>query len=231
MLTGLAAAAAAAAAAILYLVRNAPTPGDISVALTQRLKFYTLALSHMQDLNLAAFAYLRLPLALAGLSFVIAVLGMFRGGPQRAFLAATVMMVVFFQAARLAMVTFDPYMSSRPLAEALRHSPGGTLIVDHHYYTFSSVFFYANRDGLLLNGRFNNFEYGASAPGAPAVFLDDVQFKGLWSRPERYYLVAKESVLPRFESLVGADQLNRVAESGGKLVVTNHPLGNALNGF
>ena len=28
--------------------------------------------------------------------------------------------------------------------------------MDHHYYWFSSVFFYTNRTALLLNGRFNN---------------------------------------------------------------------------
>ncbi len=231
MLTALAGAAAATVIAILFLVRKVPTPGDISVALTQRLKFYTLALSHMEDLNLHAFAYLRVPLALAGLSFLIAVLGTFRAPAQRAFLAAAVMMVVFFHAARLAMVTFDPYMSSRPLADALMRAPGGALIVDHQYYTFSSVFFYANRDALLLNARFNNLEYGSYAPGAPPVFVDDAQFKELWSRPERSYLVAKESVLPHLEQLVGGQQINRVAESGGKFVVTNHPLGSSSNGF
>ena len=36
--------------------------------------------------------------------------------------AAALMMVLFFHAARLALVVFDPYMSSRPLAEALLRS-------------------------------------------------------------------------------------------------------------
>ena len=67
-------------------------------------------------------------------------------GTDSAFLAAALMMVVFFQAARMAMVAFDPYLSSRPLAEALLRAPPGKLMVDHHYYTFSSVFFYTNRD-------------------------------------------------------------------------------------
>jgi 4-amino-4-deoxy-L-arabinose transferase-like glycosyltransferase len=231
VLSALAAGAGAAILVILFLVRNIPTPGDISVALTQRLKFYTLALSHMEDLNLQSFAYLRIPLALAALAFLIAVLGTLRAPAQRAFLAAALMMVVFFHAARLAMVTFDPYMSSRPLAEALRRAPYGTLIVDHHYYTFSSVFFYTNREALLLNGRFNNLEYGAYAPGTPPVFVDDAQFKDLWNRPERSYLVAKQSVLPRFEKLVGDQQLNLVTESGGKFVVTNHPLESVSKGF
>ena len=77
------------------------------------------------------------------------------------------MMVLFFHAARLALVVFDPYMSSRPLAEALLAAPPGKLIVDDQYYTFSSVFFYTNRRAHLLNGRVNNLEYGSYAPDAP----------------------------------------------------------------
>jgi hypothetical protein len=231
ILTGMAAAAASVVLTILFQVRNTPAPGDISQALTQRLQFYTLALSHMEDLNLHAFAYLRLPLLLAGIGFLIGFFGTFRANVPRALAAATIMMVVFFQAARMAMVKFDPYMSSRPLAEALLRAPRGKLIVDHHYYTFSSIFFYTNRDALLLNGRFNNLEYGAYAPGAPPVFVDDSEMKQLWDQDGRSYLVVKESALPRLEGLLGDDRINVVAESGGKLVVTNHPLQTASNSF
>jgi hypothetical protein len=224
VLCAVAAIAAVVALACLILVRNQPTPGDISVALTQRLKFYTLSLSHMEDLNLHALAYLRVPLALAAVSFLIGAVGTFRARAQRAFLAAAVMMVVFFHAARLAMVTFDPYMSSRSLAEVLREAPDGVLIVDHHYYTFSSVFFYADRGALMLNARFNNVEYGSYAPGAPNVFINDFDFRDLWSKPERYYLVVKQSQLSRLDALVGREKLNLVAASGGKLLLTNHAL-------
>jgi len=96
--------------------------------------------------------------------------------------------------------------------------------VDHHYYTFSSIFFYLNRAALLRNGRFNNLEYGAYAPSAPDVFIDDSQFKNLWLKPERSYIVAKENVVPQLESLVGAARLNLVAASGGKVVLTNCPV-------
>lgn len=134
------------------------------------------------------------------------------------------MMVVFFHAARLAMVVFDPYLSSWPLADAILKSPQGTLVADHNYYDFSSVFFYAGRSGLLLNGRFHNMEYGSYAPGAPDVFIDDSRFQNLWLRPERFYIVVNQSGVPRIETLVGAEQINLVAESGGKVVLTNHPL-------
>ena len=231
ILTSVAAGAAATVLLILFWVRHIPHPGDISEALRQSHQFYTLALSHMGDLSLRAFAYLKVPLLVAAIAFIIGVFGSLRASPRRAFVAATVMMVIFFHAARLAMVTFDPYMSSRPLAEALVRAPDGTLIIDHHYYTFSSVFFYTNRDALLLNGRYNNLEYGAYAPHAPPVFVDDSQFKDLWNRPERSYLVAKESALPRLEQIVGDHQFNVVAESGGKFVLTNHPLTNAHSGL
>ncbi|HTZ95629.1 MAG TPA: glycosyltransferase family 39 protein [Terriglobales bacterium] len=218
------ACAAIAAITILILSWGFPHPGDISEALKPHPKAYKLSLGHMEDLTLASFAYLRLPLALAALAFGIGCVGTFFKKTRRVALAAALMMTLFFHAARLAMVAFDPYMSSRPLAEALLKSPDGKLIVDRHYYFFSSVFFYTNRTALLLNGRFMNLEYGSYAPGAPDVFINDAQFHDLWVKPERYYLVAKESAMPRLQRLVGSQALNVVKESGGKLLLTNQPV-------
>jgi 4-amino-4-deoxy-L-arabinose transferase-like glycosyltransferase len=216
--------AAVAAIVILALTRGLAAPGDISSALSQHPEAYKLSLGHIKDLTLASFAYLRLPLALAAVAFVVGSVGTFKANTHRAVLAAALMMVLFFHAARLAMVAFDPYLSSRPLAEVLEKSPKGTLIVDHHYYWFSSVFFYTNRSALLLNGRFMNLEYGSYAPGVPDVFIDDSRFKDLWLKPERSYIVAKQSALPRLQGIVGNAQLNAVATSGGKVLLTNHQL-------
>ena len=209
---------------ILFYVRNISVSGDISKALTSHPAVYSLALGHIEDLTLYSFAYLRLPLLVAGVAFLVGALGTLRSTGQRAFLASALMMVIFFHAARLALVIFDPYFSSRPLAEALLKSPDGTLIVNHHYYTFSSVFFYTNRSALLLNGRFQNLEYGAYAPGVPDVFIQDSDFKNLWVKPQRYYLLATDSAVGRLGDLVGRSQLALVAESGGKFLFTNHPL-------
>jgi hypothetical protein len=118
-------------------------------------------------------------------------------------------------------VTFDPYLGSRRLAEALTAAPPGKLVVDDQYYAFSSVFFYSNRTALLLNGRVNNLVYGSYAPGAPDVFLDDAGFQRLWNTPERYYLVAASPAVPRLEKLVGKDHLYVVLESGGKFLFCN----------
>lgn len=223
-LSAIAGLSATACITLLVLTRHMSAIGDISSVLTQNPSAYTLSLGHMEDLTISSFAYLRLPLLVAAVAFAIGAIGTLAARGQRAFLAAALMMVVFFHAARLAMVVFDPYLSSWPLADAILKSPQGTLVADHNYYDFSSVFFYAGRSGLLLNGRFHNMEYGSYAPGAPDVFIDDSRFQNLWLRPERFYIVVNQSGVPRIETLVGAEQINLVAESGGKVVLTNHPL-------
>jgi len=209
---------------IFFLVRNVPAPGDISSALGHHPGVYTLSLGHMMDLTFDSFAYLRLPLAVAAAALLAGALGTIRWTGLRSFLAVTAMMVLFFHAARLAMVEFDPFLSSRPLAEKLLKSPDGKLIVDGNYWTFSSLMFYTNREALLLNGRYFNLEYGSYAPGAPDVFIDDARFKSLWRESQRYYLVAYQTRREHFESLVGQDHVNIAAAGGGKLILTNHPL-------
>ena len=223
-LSAIAACAGLVTLTLFFLTRHLPAPGDISQALSHHPGAYKLSLGHMQDLTLSSFAYLRTPLLVAAIALCLGAFATWKWAGQRAFLAAALMMILFFHAARLAMAVFDPYLSSRPLAEAIMKSPEGTLIIDHHYYTFSSIFFYTNRSALLRNGRFHNLEYGAAAPGAPDVFIDDVQFKNLWLKPERCYIAATQSAVPQLESLVGAEHMNLVAASGGKVVLTNRPL-------
>ena len=209
--------------AILYAVRGVATPGDISNALQQHPEAYTFSLGHLGDLTISSFAYLRAPLAVAGAAFLIGGLssGLLRG--RRAFLGFAVMMVVFLHASRLALVTFDPYLSSRPLADALLRAPEGRLILNGPYYSFSSVFFYTGKTALLLNGRVNNLEYGSYSPGSPGVFLDDAQFVALWSTPERFYVLSDHEDVPHLASLVDGGQLHKIAESGGKLLFANQP--------
>ena len=216
----IAACAAIAAVTILLLVRHVATPGDISIALRHQGN-YTLSLGHMADITPVSFAYLRVPLVVVAIAFAIGAVGCLRATGQRAFLAATLMMILFFHAAELAMVAFDPYLSSRPLADALLESPPGELITQGFYWKFASVFFYTNRTGLLLSDRKINLQYGADAPGAPNVFLNQAQFKELWLQPQRCYLLATQTELPRYQELVGASRMIVVRESGGKVLVTN----------
>lgn len=223
---GISGLAALAIAAILTQVWNLPAPGDISQALSQNPDAYTLSLGHMGDLTLASFAYLRTPLMVAGLAFAIGAVGLFLKRGAQGFAVITVMMVLFIHAARLALVVFDPYLSSRVLADALTAAPPGQLIEDNAYYTFSSVFFYTNRTALLLNGRQTNLEYGSNAPDAPAVFIDDGALRQLWPQARQYYLLVEGPALPRIEALVGKQALHVVKASGGKYLLGNHARSN-----
>ena len=95
--------------------------------------------------------------------------------------------------------------------------------MDDQYYTFSSVFFYTNRRALLLNGRVNNLDYGSYAPDAPKdVFIDDEDFKRLWTGPERYYLVVEAPKIERLERLTNKNLFRVKQASGGKFLVTNN---------
>jgi 4-amino-4-deoxy-L-arabinose transferase-like glycosyltransferase len=230
-LTAIASACALAVGWILTQVWNIPAPGDISRALIQQpIEAYTLSLGHMGDLTLNSFAYLRAPLELAGVAFLIGALLTLRGSAA----GAVVMMVLFVHAARMALVVFDPYLSSRPLAEALNRAPRGTLILDNPYWEFSSVMFYAeayhgqNRGKrvLILNGRVNNLEYGSYAPDAPRdVFIDDAGFRERWLSPDLYYVCVEQPKVKQLRELVGGEALHEVIESGGKFVFANRPTG------
>jgi 4-amino-4-deoxy-L-arabinose transferase-like glycosyltransferase len=222
-------ATAAVIGAILFAVRHVPATGDISSALQQHPESYTLSLGHMGDLTLQSFAYLRAPLILAGVAFLVGAAGGWLRG-RRAFIALAAMMVLFLHASRMALVVFDPYLSSRPIAEALLHAPSGQLIVDGAYYPFSSVMFYSNKSALLLNGRVNNLEYGSYAPNSPSVFINDAAFKWLWSGTIRYYLVTDSSGLARLSALAGPARFHRIAESGGKYLFTNSLSGETADG-
>jgi 4-amino-4-deoxy-L-arabinose transferase-like glycosyltransferase len=218
----LAALACAAIVALLWSGAGYPTPGDISQGLRpQNIDVYTLSLGHMGDLTLKSFAYLRLPLAVAGIATLAGAVGVSILRERRAALALAVMMVLFFQAARLALIVFDPYLGSYPLANALNHAPPGGLVIDDPYYEMSSVFFYTNRTALILNGRRNNLEYGSYAPGAPRVFIGDADFVARWKSPDRWYVATEDEKVNHLRDLVGAEALHPIVGAGGKTVYVN----------
>ncbi|MBS1799854.1 MAG: glycosyltransferase family 39 protein [Acidobacteria bacterium] len=211
-------------AAIVFLLActaKLPTPGDISEALTQNPDLYTLSLGHMSDLTLKSFAYLRIPLVVAGCGLLVGVAGLLRTrktGATVAVLAVT--MLCFIQAARLALIKFDPYLGSYQLAEALEQSPPGQLIEGDAYYAFSATFFYTNRTALLWNGRSANLEYGSYAPDAKQVFIGDNELKAHWESPERTYLLVWGADMPHLKQLLG-DKMKIVATSGGNYLLSN----------
>jgi hypothetical protein len=223
IIAGIAGIAGVVCLTILWWVRHVATPGDIADALniSGPGSRYTFSLGHALDLTLNSFAYLRLPLAIAGLAFVSGALLLLILKRARAPFVLAGMMLLFFQAARLAMVTFDPYLSTKPLATALQKAPPGELVSDGAYYTFSSVIFYADSPALILDGRVNNLVYGSYAPGAPNVFIDDDEFKRLWSSNDSYYLLAPRTDMAHVGEIASKDRTFVVAESGAKYLISN----------
>jgi 4-amino-4-deoxy-L-arabinose transferase-like glycosyltransferase len=217
----LAGVACVAIFALLWASAKYPTPGDISQALTSNPEAYTLSLGHMGDLTLKSFAYLRTPLIVAGIATLLGFIGAWRLRARRAVWALALMMVLFFQAARLALIAFDPYLGSYPLANALNHAKPGRLMIDDAYYEMSGIFFYTNRSALILNGRFNNLEYGSYAPGAPHVFIGDADFVQRWRSPERWYVASEDEKVKHLQDLVGAESLHRIVNAGGKSIYVN----------
>jgi hypothetical protein len=169
---------------------------------------------------------LKLPLGLAALAFGGCALGLVfsRNNIRRTVLVVAAGMIVFYQAARVALIRFDSDLGSYPLAQSLQQSPSGQLIEADSYYAFSSVFFYSNRTALLLNGRYNNLEYGSYAPSAPDIFIDDNKFISLWTGESRWYLLTYGTDMPHLEQLVGRTNLHVVAENAGNYLLTNRAL-------
>ncbi|HLW77667.1 MAG TPA: hypothetical protein VKS01_11795, partial [Bryobacteraceae bacterium] len=162
------------------------------------------------------------PLIVAGVAFLIGAIA----GWSKKLAGIVVMMILFFHAARLALIVWDPYLASRALAEGLNRAPHGKLILDDQYYTFSSVVFYAEayhgQRLLLLNGRVNNLQYGSYAPNAPQdVFIDDPGFRTRWQSPDLYYICVEQPQVQRLANLVGRSALHTVVDSGGKFVFSN----------
>ena len=212
--------------ALLISVWRIPAPGQMWTSLTQNPALYTLSLGHMADLTFKTFAYLKLPLGVAALAFGLGTAGLLimRKNVKATALVLAGSMAIFFQASRLALVRFENYLGSYPLAVALEQNPPGQLIEADAYYAFSSVFFYTNRTALLLDGRVNNLEYGSHAPDAPHVFIDDSTFKSIWSSSPRAYLLTYGDDMTHWRELVGATNLHAVAECGGNYLLTNRAL-------
>jgi len=211
----------AAIAGILWASRGYPDPGDISQALARHPEAYTLSLGHMGDLTLRSFAYLRLPLAVAAIATLLGVIACWIFRDRRAVLALCASMVLFYQAARLALIAFDPYLGSYALAQALNRAPPGGLIVDDPYYEMSGIFFYTNRTALILNGRKNNLEYGSYAPGSPPVFIGDAGFVSRWRGADRWYVASEDEKIKHLRDLVGPLSLHAIVNSGGKTIYVN----------
>jgi hypothetical protein len=145
----------------------------------------------------------------------------------------SVTMLVFFYAANLAFQTFEPRLSSRPLAaNAMKIlTPDDHLIVYGEFAQACSFSFYLGRGPMwIYNGRYNGLEFGSHFADAPQIFLDDEQFDALWTSTERTFLFVPPE--QRGDALAQLSRTHKffVSESGSKTLYANQPIGRTQTG-
>jgi 4-amino-4-deoxy-L-arabinose transferase-like glycosyltransferase len=213
-------------AAAFWMTRHIAVEGDIAATLTRNPEAYALSLGHVLDLTPRSLAELRVPVIGTALTFLfgtVAALFLRRRGKHRASnVSLAFMMAAFFFFAHMSLAAFDPYLSSRALAEAIEreYTQGDVIVINGDYEGGSSINFYTRKMVYILNGRSANLEYGSYFEDAPRIFIDDEELAKMWSGSGRILL---------FTDSLQLDELTRaargpvypVAESGGKLILTN----------
>lgn len=204
--------------------------GDIASALEEHQNnFYRVSMAHFLDLTPRAFAYLRLPAALAAVAFVIGfgIAWWLRRTkrPLASTLAMAATMAVFFFAANIALGTFGPYLSSKTLVDKVlpQLQPADTVAIYGEFDASSSVAFYTHRRLFIWNGRYNNLLPGSLYPDAPHIFLTDPEFLSLWQGSNRVFLFVPENKRQDAAQRLSANGTYLIARSGGKAVYSNRP--------
>jgi 4-amino-4-deoxy-L-arabinose transferase-like glycosyltransferase len=221
---------------MLVISAKVQVHGDISSLLEQHENdFYRVSMAHMLDLTPQAFAVLRLPGALAAVAFLFG-LGMAwwlrrSKKPIAATLTMTATMALFFLAANIALGVFGPYLSSKPLVNKVRAAinSADVLAIYGEFDASSSVGFYTNRRLLIWNGRYNNLLPGSNYPDAPGIFYKDAEFLPIWQGAQRVFLFVPAEKRPDAAKWLPAKDTFLIAESGGKAVYSNRPLGKQAN--
>jgi hypothetical protein len=114
-------------------------------------------------------------------------------------------------------------LPSRALAEAINreYKDGEMIVINGEYEGGSSLNFYTRRVVYNLNGRSANLEYGSYFQDAPQIFLTTGDLTRLWNEPARVYLFTDGSKLAELTAALPRPA-HKFAESGGKLILTNH---------
>ncbi|MCU1320628.1 MAG: glycosyl transferase family 39 [Acidobacteriaceae bacterium] len=219
----------------LWTSRHLPFVPDIGDLLAHRgVGDYTLSMSHLFDLTGPSFAALRLPAALAAIAFAFgpALAWMLR--QQRRHLAATTAIAltsaVFLIAAHIALVRFEPMLSSEDLAAKIQElEDDGAITRNRQVILYgdqaygSSIPFYLGEEVLLVNGRSSSMLFGSTFPDAPNIFLTDAQFLTMWGTGERKILFVPLEKRDAVDTLLGAHKI-LLEETSGKALYTDRPL-------
>jgi 4-amino-4-deoxy-L-arabinose transferase-like glycosyltransferase len=231
-LMGIGVIAAAALGYGLWTSRNVPSGSDIGALLAHRdVAGYTLSMSHLFDLTGPSFAALRLPAGLAAAGLLLGPIAAWVLRRQRHHFEATVSVAftsaVFLIAAHIALVRFEPMLSSRAMADTINHiAPKGTdatLILYGDVADGSSLLFYTQRQGLLVNGRLSSVLWGSNYPDAPRLLISDQDLLSLWGAGPRRFLFVPGDARTHVDSLLGK-RAYLLQELSDKALFTDRPL-------
>ncbi len=210
----------------VWLARGISATDDLSKVLTQNPENYRLALGHMSDLTIPAFASLRFEAVGAALTFAFGYGLAFVLRMKRKDLAASLTTALatasFLFFAHSALIKFDPYLSSQKLAAGIkaRLRPDDIVVINGEYQGGSSIGFYLPQKVFLLNGRMTGLEFGSRYPDAPQIFLEDANIANLWRGNQRVFLFMHNEKLSRLQETIKAEMF-LLTGTGGKAIYSN----------
>jgi 4-amino-4-deoxy-L-arabinose transferase-like glycosyltransferase len=216
----------------LWSSRALPSGSDIGALLAHRdVAGYTLSMSHLFDLTGPSFAALRLPAGLAAAGLLLGPLVAWVLRRQEHHFESTVSVAftsaVFLIAAHIALVRFEPLLSSHAMADTINHiAPAGsdaTLILYGDVADGSSLLFYTRRPALLVNGRVSSVLWGSNYPDAPRVLISDADLLALWGNGPRRFLFVPGDVRVHVAGLLGS-RAYLLQELSDKALYTDRPL-------
>jgi 4-amino-4-deoxy-L-arabinose transferase-like glycosyltransferase len=231
-LVGIGFVAAVALGYGLWSSRSLPSASDIGALLAHRdVAGYTLSMAHLFDLTGPSFAALRLPAGLAAVGLLLGPITAWVLRRQRHHFEATVSVAftsaVFLIAAHIALVRFEPMLSSRAMADTINHiAPRGTdatLILYGDVADGSSLLFYTQRQALLVNGRLSSVLWGSNYPDAPRVLISDHDLLALWGAGPRRFLFVPGDARAHVNGLLGK-RVYLLQELSDKALFTDRPL-------
>jgi len=224
----------------LWQARYLPYVDDVGTLLAhRRVGDYTLAMSHLFDMTLSAFAALRLPAILAAIALLVGpALGWLlriKGKHLASTISVALTMSVFLIAAHIAFARFDPMLGSKRMADTIlaKASPADTIIIYGEQSEGSSIIFYTHhffgKPAMFVyprcgqHGEGSPLLWGSCYPDAPDIFLSQEKLSSIWGRGERKWLFAQDLNQLKAESLL-AGRLILVQTIADKALWTDRPL-------
>jgi hypothetical protein len=154
-------------------------------------------------------------------------------------------MAAILVAAHIALVRFEPLLSSRAMADTINRimaepeNANAQILLYGDQSDGSSIPFYTGRQVLLVHGKHSYFEpdpeedphelfgssmiWGSDYPDAPHIFLSDQDLLKLWGTGTRHFLFVAGDFRQHVEQLLGT-RLYLLQELSDKGLYTDRPL-------